>query len=100
MLVNILGAFFIGLAYAYFQKHMADGNYDCCLSYSKVMGTWRSLENAKPYIGKPLEISKEEELKVEVRVKTLNLEQTLKAIKDVHPYETPVINIIPLLNEE
>ena len=76
------------------------GNYDCCLSYSKVMGTWRSLENAKPYIGKPLEISREEELKVEVRVKTLNLEQTLKAIKDVHPYETPVINIIPLLNEE
>ena len=27
MLVNILGAFFIGLAYAYFQKHMADGNF-------------------------------------------------------------------------
>ncbi|MBQ8482370.1 MAG: divalent cation tolerance protein CutA [Alphaproteobacteria bacterium] len=75
------------------------GNYDTCLSYSHVIGTWRPLENAQPYLGKQNEISQEEELKVEVRIKINNLEKTINAIKDVHPYETPVINIIPLLNE-
>ena len=75
------------------------GNYDTCLSYSNVIGTWRPLENAQPYSGKQNEISNEPELKVEVRIKVSNLDKTIKAIKDVHPYETPLINIIPLLNE-
>ena len=75
------------------------GNYDSCLSYSEVIGTWRPLDNAQPYSGKLNEISQEKELKVEVRVSEQNLQQTLQAIKSVHPYEEPVINIIPLLNE-
>ena len=76
------------------------GNYDCCLSYSEVIGTWRPLEGAKPYIGSKDEISSEKELKVEVRVAVENINKTIEAIKQVHPYETPVINVIPLLNEE
>ena len=27
------------------------GNYDSCLSYSRVRGTWRPLDGARPYIG-------------------------------------------------
>ncbi len=76
------------------------GNYDSCLSYSEVIGTWRPLKNAKPYLGKANNISQEPELKVEVRILAENLNITLEAIKRIHPYETPVINIIPLLNEE
>lgn len=76
------------------------GNYDSCLSYSEVIGTWRSLEGSQPYLGKKDEISQEIELKVEVRVKISNLDETINAIKRIHPYETPVINVIPLLNEE
>ena len=26
-------------------------NYDTCLSYSHVIGTWRPLENTQPYLG-------------------------------------------------
>ena len=74
------------------------GNYDSCLSYHKVIGAFRPLENAQPYIGKKYEISEEAEVKVEVRVNLENLKQTIEAIKSVHPYEEPVINIIPLLN--
>ena len=73
------------------------GNYDSCLSYSKVIGTWRPLEGTKPYIGQQNEISEEPELKVEVTIKAENLEKTISAIKTVHPYEEPVINAIPLL---
>ena len=75
------------------------GKYDSCLSYSEVIGTWRPLAGAKPYLGKQNEISQEPELKVEVCIWVKNLDETIKAIKKVHPYEEPVINIIPLLNE-
>lgn len=74
-------------------------NYDSCLSYSEVIGTWRPLDKAHPYLGKQNEISQEPELKVEVRIAVDNLDKTIKAIKSIHPYETPVINVIPLLNE-
>lgn len=76
------------------------GNYDSCLSYSEVIGTWRPLDGTTPYSGKQNEISQEPELKVEVRILSENLDKTLSAIKDIHPYETPVINIIPLQNQE
>ena len=72
------------------------GNYDSCLSYSKVMGTWRPLEGTDPFIGDIGEISEEPELKVEVTIKTERLKDTIAAVKTVHPYEEPVINVIPL----
>ena len=75
------------------------GNYDSCLSYSKVIGTWRPLAGSDPYIGTENVISEEEELKVEVTVKGDRLSETIKAIKEVHPYEEPVINIIPLCSD-
>lgn len=72
------------------------GNYDSCLSYSRVIGTWRPLEGTNPFIGTENEISEEPELKVEVTVKAEKLEETVRAVKAVHPYEEPVINVIPL----
>lgn len=72
------------------------GSYDSCLSYSRVMGTWRPLEGTSPFIGREGEISEEPEFKVEVTVKAERLRETLAAVKAVHPYEEPVINVIPL----
>lgn len=72
------------------------GNYDCCLSYSKVMSCWRPLDGASPYIGNQGEISIEPELKVEVCCFAENVKSTIDAIKKIHPYEEPVINVIPL----
>ena len=73
------------------------GQYDHCLSYSPVTSCWRPLEGTKPYSGTPGEESRELELKVEVTCRLENLEKTWQAIKRVHPYEEPVINVIPLL---
>ena len=72
------------------------GNYDCCLSYSRVTGCWRPLEGTNPYLGSLGEISSEPELTVEVTCRTAAVENTLRAIKTVHPYEEPAINVIPL----
>lgn len=72
------------------------GNYDSCLSYSRVTGTWRPLSGTHPYKGEESEVSEEPELKVEVTVKRERLSDTIAAVKRVHPYEEPVINVIPL----
>ena len=74
------------------------GNYDSCLSFSEVMSTWRPLKGTDPYIGSVGELSLEPELKVEVTIRAENLEKTLSAIREVHPYEEPVINVLPLLS--
>lgn len=73
------------------------GNYDSCLSFSPVVGTWRPLEGTFPYLGKIGELSEEAELKVEVTCLLERLDETISAIRRVHPYEEPVINAIPLI---
>ena len=74
------------------------GNYDSCLAYSKVTGSWRPLNGSNPYLGVTGKISEETELKVEVNILAENLEETLTAIYAVHPYEEPLVNVIPLYN--
>ena len=72
------------------------GNYDCCLSYSPVTSCWRPLEGTSPYLGTVGELSTEPELKVEVTCRTQQVDRTVDAIKQIHPYEEPIINVIPL----
>lgn len=72
------------------------GNYDSCLSYSEVTGCWRPLLGSTPYIGNENTISSERELKVEFICLRENVDLTIRAIKKVHPYEVPVINVLPL----
>ena len=72
------------------------GNYDSCLSYSPVTSCWRPLAGTNPYLGTQGKLSQEPELKVEVTCRTELVDQTVEAVKAVHPYEEPVINVIPL----
>ena len=72
------------------------GNYDRCLSWSRVNSCWRPLEGTAPYDGVPGELSQATELKIEVCCKGSRLADTLAAVKKAHPYEEPVINVIPL----
>ena len=44
------------------------GNYDSCVSCSRLTSYWRPLEGTDPYIGKAGEISCEPEIKAEVTV--------------------------------
>lgn len=74
------------------------GNYDRCASIMTVRGTWRPLPGADPYEGKVGEVSWGTESKVEVNSRADRVRDALRAIGKVHPYEEPVINIIPLAN--
>ena len=73
------------------------GKYDHCLTYSPVTGCWRPLPGTAPYLGQASELCTASELKVEVTCQSSRLEETLHAIRRGHPYEEPVINVIPLL---
>ncbi len=70
--------------------------YDSAFSMIKVTGVWRSLEGSDPFIGKTGEISVEEEIKVEFSVREEDLENVIRTIVSVHPYEEPAIDVIPM----
>ena len=72
------------------------GRYDSCLSWHPVTSCWRPLEGASPWLGQAGELCSAPELKVEVTCRTEQAEAAVAAVKAVHPYEEPVINVIPL----
>lgn len=74
------------------------GDYDHCCSVIDVRGYWRPLNGANPYLGSIGNIEEGRESKVEVNCKKELVKEAIQAIRSVHPYEEPVINITPLLN--
>ncbi|MEG1931672.1 MAG: cytochrome C biogenesis protein [Pygmaiobacter sp.] len=73
------------------------GRYDHCFSYSEITGCWRPLPGASPYDGAVGVLCSAPEYKVEVCCLSAKLPETLAAIKAVHPYEEPVIHVLPML---
>ena len=71
--------------------------YDRVFSVAKTEGTWRSLEGSNPFIGSTGEISVEEELRIDFAVKAEDLRNVILAIRRVHPYEEPAIDILPMI---
>lgn len=74
------------------------GNYDNCISITSVRGYWRPLVGASPYDGEIGKISEGTESKVEVNCHWEDVENALRVIRSIHPYDEPLINIVPLLN--
>ncbi|MDR2751799.1 MAG: cytochrome C biogenesis protein [Clostridiales bacterium] len=72
------------------------GNYDSCLSATPVKGRWRPMQEANPYNGEIGKLCEADELKVEVNCPLQDLKRALEFVRAVHPYEEPVINVIPL----
>ena len=63
--------------------------------YFPVKGTWKTEEGSHPYIGKPGEVSVEDEIRLEFVVGKEYLEDVLETIDRVHPYEEPSVDVIP-----
>ena len=76
------------------------GNYSYCTTSTKCMGTFIPSENSNPYIGAKDKIEFVEEEKLEVICDINIVRRVLKRIREVHPYEEPEIDIIPLIDEE
>lgn len=76
------------------------GKYTHCTISTKCIGTFRPSDNANPYIGEPNRLEFVEEEKIEVRCEISMVKRVLKRLREVHPYEEPAIDIIPLIEEE
>ncbi len=76
------------------------GNYTHCSMTTKCTGTFIPNNNANPYIGEKNKLEFVEEEKLEVVCKVEIVKKVLKKLREVHPYEEPGIDIIPLINEE
>lgn len=74
------------------------GKYDHCTSITRVEGTWRPLEGANPAVGTVGRLFTGSECKVEVNIREEHLLEAIQAVRGMHPYEEPVINVVPLAN--
>lgn len=74
------------------------GKYDHCVALTPVRGFFRPMEGADPFEGKVGEVNEVAEYKLEVNCKRELVKDALQVINRVHPYEEPLINVIPLAN--
>jgi hypothetical protein len=74
------------------------GDYDHCVAIYMVQGFFRPLQGANPFHGEIGRIQEITEAKVEVNCKRELVNETINIIRRVHPYEEPLVNVIPLAN--
>ena len=76
------------------------GNYTYCTTSTRCIGTFIPSENAKPYIGEQNKLEFVQEEKLEVICSIDIVKRVLNKLREVHPYEEPAIDIVPLIAEE
>lgn len=76
------------------------GNYTHCSMSTKCIGTFKPTDEANPYIGESNKLEFVEEEKLEVVCDVELVKQVITKLREVHPYEEPAIDIVPLIDEE
>ena len=71
--------------------------YDCCAWQTLGQGQFRALNGSQPYIGTLNELEKVDEFKVEMICQDEFLEEVLKELVKVHPYEEPAYEAYPVV---
>jgi dinuclear metal center YbgI/SA1388 family protein len=74
------------------------GNYDSCSFSQEGTGTFRGNELSKPFLGKPMELSQETEVRLELIYETAHEQRMLETLKTHHPYEEPAFDCYPISN--
>jgi hypothetical protein len=76
------------------------GNYNYCSMQTNSIGTFMGNDNSNPYIGEKNKLEKVEEIKLEMQCDITKVKEVLKKLREIHPYEEPAIDIIPLIDEK
>jgi hypothetical protein len=74
------------------------GEYSYCSFSSLGLGRSMPSGNAKPFYGETGKLNQEKELRVEVTCDENKLKNVVKALRDVHPYDEPAIDVYPLID--
>jgi dinuclear metal center YbgI/SA1388 family protein len=72
------------------------GAYTRCSFRVAGTGTFLPAEGAKPFLGRPGNEERVEEIRLESVVAGSLLQEVLRAVRDAHPYEEPAIDVYPL----
>lgn len=75
------------------------GNYDCCSYNSEGFGTFRAGENTQPYCGEIGVLHEEKETRIEMVVPRHLQARVTRTLLQVHPYEEPAFDWIPIENK-
>jgi hypothetical protein len=76
------------------------GNYTHCAFTNAGTGRFKPGAEANPHIGAKEAINAVDEVRIETFCERAAARQVVQAIRQAHPYEEPVIYLIPLLSEE
>lgn len=74
------------------------GNYTYCTTSAKISGTFKPNDEANPYIGTKNTLEFVEEIDLAFVCDVKKVKQILQIIHEIHPYEEPAIDIIPLID--
>ena len=83
----------------FMQKAGRIGCYACCAWQTQGQGQFLPLDGAKPVMGQVNQIEKLNEWKLEVIVEKKYLNKVIKALKEAHPFETPVYHVLERVDE-
>lgn len=74
------------------------GTYDACSFNTTGQGTFRAGEKANPYVGKPGELHREDEVKIEVILPAHLKNRVVQSMRNAHPYEEVAYDLLRLEN--
>lgn len=74
-------------------------HYDQCCWQTNGEGQFRPLANSQPAIGKPGEIAKVKETKVEMICEKEHIHAVIQALKHAHPYEEPAFHFWEIITD-
>ena len=75
------------------------GEYENCSFRSSGVGTFKGSSKSNPLIGKKNNFEKANEIRLEVKVDSWNLNKVISSILKTHPYDEPAYDIYPLKNK-
>jgi len=75
------------------------GNYRYCSFSSMGKGRFMPTDQANPYIGEANELEVVDEERIEVICERAKAKEIVAALRKAHPYEEPIVDIMPLLDE-
>lgn len=76
------------------------GEYSFCSFSYQGQGRFTPSAKATPHIGEAHKLETVKEDRIEVTCERSKAKQVIAALRQVHPYEEPMILIVPLLSEE
>ncbi len=74
------------------------GNYDSCSFGVSGTGTFRPGAGTSPFLGRPGEMERAREIRLETVVPRERLSRVVQKLLKAHPYEEPAYDLIPLAN--